>query len=159
MYLACRAWSVFPYFPIHRFSEKFLLSTVSMFILHQTNQQCLNKKKNVSHAWCEWWAIQTQRFSLPSSLGPELSRFWGNRTSVSSLVSIAFWPASHFYPVLYYCLVLSVLSHWLLWLQRDCWEALAFSALWLPRMWQNGPFKKTKKTKKGGVILPPAETC
>lgn len=29
------------------------------------------------------WEIQTQRFSLPSSLGPELSRFWGNRTSVS----------------------------------------------------------------------------
>lgn len=34
-------------------------------------------------AWSEVWTIETQRFSLPSSLGPELSRFWENRTSVS----------------------------------------------------------------------------
>lgn len=41
------------------------------------------KEKNVSHAWFDRWAVQTQRFSLPFSLGPELSRFWANRTSVS----------------------------------------------------------------------------
>lgn len=55
------------------------------------------------------WEIQTQRFSLPSSLGPELSRFWGNRTSVSHPHCLSAKPISFFcfYLSLYFCLVRS----------------------------------------------------
>lgn len=53
-----------------------------MSILHQTNPQCRFKMWPM-HDLTERWASQTQGFSLPSSLGPELSRFWGNRTTVS----------------------------------------------------------------------------
>lgn len=84
------------------------------------------------HDLTERWAIQTQRFSLPSSLGPELSRFWGNRTSVSHQPPSPFSQPITFSLSLYYCLVLSAIIGCLA--AVGCWESLVFSVLWPPWM-------------------------
>lgn len=73
------------------------------------------------------WEIQTQRFSLPSSLGPELSRFWGNRTSVSHPHCLSAKPISFFF---LFFTFLSI-SAWFALLSSavcaavGCWESVA----------------------------------
>ena len=90
------------------------------------------------------WEIQTQRFSLPSSLGPELSRFWGNRTSVSHPPppTSPFRQANLFSFFLFFLLFSlflpgSLCCHRLSVLQWDAGnQSLVFSVLWPPRTWQ-----------------------
>lgn len=73
------------------------------------------------------WEIQTQRFSLPSSLGPELSRFWGNRTSVSHPHCLSAKPISF----LFFVFTFLSISAWFALLSSavcaavGCWESVA----------------------------------
>lgn len=99
------------------------------------------------------WEIQTQRFSLPSSLGPELSRFWGNRTSVSHPHCLSAKPISFFCLFLPFSLFLpgSLCCHRLSVLQWDAGnQSLVFSVLWPRRMWQT--IVKSKRASRGGVV-------
>lgn len=136
--MACRAWRVYLCFP-------YLISvTVNvtnllyrMFILHQTNPQCQCRFKMwPMHDLPERWATQTQRFSLPSSLGPELSRFWGNRTTVSHQPPLPFSQTITFSLPLCFLFTASVSAVAGCLAAVGCWESRVFSVLWPPRMWQ-----------------------
>lgn len=99
------------------------------------------------------WEIQTQRFSLPSSLGPELSRFWGNRTSVSHPHCLSAKPISF----LFFVFTFLSISAWFALLSSavcaavGCWES--FAGLFCPLASADVANNcQVQRASRGGVV-------
>lgn len=99
------------------------------------------------------WEIQTQRFSLPSSLGPELSRFWGNRTSVSHPHCLSAKPISF----LFFVFTFLSISAWFALLSSavcaavGCWES--FAGLFCPLASADVANNcQVRRASRGGVV-------